>query len=60
MERPTWVENKVKYNRAVAELGVDAPEEKIKARYIEMLGRVRVEAPADAPKKEKKPKRKKK
>jgi hypothetical protein len=35
-----WAENRQKLARAVGELGADASEDALKARYIEMAGRV--------------------
>lgn len=40
MQTYPWAENRAKLERAIGELGTDASEEAIKARYIEMAGRV--------------------
>lgn len=43
-----WAQNRHKLERAIGELGTDATEEAIKARYIEMAGFVLSEEGAPA------------
>jgi len=38
MKKYAWAQNSAKLQRALGELGPDASEEVIKARYIEMAG----------------------
>jgi hypothetical protein len=38
MKNYAWAQNESKLQRAIGELGPDASEEAIKARYIEMAG----------------------
>ncbi len=61
-----WAQNRAKLERAIGELGPDATEEVLKARYIEMAGKVLeedgtpVETVEPTPEEEIKPKKPKK